>query len=153
MTTHDDDEIMLILTEVERLVGSFANGQREKTINAIRDNADGVLSLATRIAKNPATRNPIAVLVTSIDRGEHRLAAAPTPTTPAPTEPRRSTTPPPLTLEQLAYNRRVAGLMRRTRALSATVEVGRAQQGLSGHAALDAAEARLDELEQTQETP
>lgn len=147
MTTHDDDEIMLILSQVERLVGSFANGQREKTISAIRDNPDGVLALATRLAANPTVKNTVAVFVTSIDRGEHRLHAAPTP--PPPTAARRvhSTTPPPLTLEQVERNRRIAVLARRTNALRATDAVRQAVGNLTGFAALDAAEACLDQLE------
>lgn len=148
MTTHDDDEIMLILTEVERRVGSFANGQRAKTINAIHENADGVLALAQRIANNPAARVKLAVFITSIDRGEHRLTIAPPPTDTPPPPPRRHTAPQPLTLEQIAYNQRVATLMRRTLALGATDLVREAQAGLTGHAALDAAEACLNELEQ-----
>jgi hypothetical protein len=147
MTTHDDDEIQLILSEIERRVGSFANGQREKTINAICENADGVLALANRIAANPAALNKVAVFVTSIDRGEHRLAVAPTPADTPPPPPRRSPAPQPLTLEQVERNRRLGPIMRRTHALGATREVEAAMHGLTGHAALDAAEARLDELE------
>lgn len=148
VTTYDDDEIILIISEVERLVGSFANGQREAVTTAIRENADGLLALAKRIANKPNVRSPIAVLVTSIERGEHRLAAA----EPAvrPTAPRRvePTILPELTLEQVERNRRLAPLMRRVVALRATDIVTTAIANRpAGEDELDAIERILDELE------
>lgn len=150
MKTFDDDEIDLILSEVERIVGSLANGQREQLVAAIRDNADGVLALAKRIAAKPNVRSPIAVLVTSISRGEHKLAAAP-PT--PPTAARRHTPPvakPELTLEQVTRNRRLAPLMLRIVRLRATDQVREALASRpAGEDELDAMERIVDELEAT----
>lgn len=137
---------------LELLIGEYATGltagQAALLERAAEEAPDGLRQVAEEIRQaGSSIDSPIAVLVNRVTRQQHverqqRRACAPPP---PPRVPRFAA--PLLSAEQIKHNQRTARLMRRTRLLRATEAVQRAVGDLRGDAALEAAEAALDEID------